>query len=102
MFSPYIERDPTALCSYEDCLLTVETITDFCLLRAESVRRQLNGTIPSALRGQAEAQSSFVDATSVWLPDMGKIADMKELHTNRMMPQPPVCGRGSALFYGLS
>ena len=56
----------------------METITNFCLLRAESVRGQLDGTIPSTIAAQAEDKSCFVDASSVWLPDMGEIADLKD------------------------
>jgi len=78
MISPYVEKDPTAFCSFEDYQLGVQTITDFCLLRAESVRGQLNGTIPSTIRGQSENTSSFIDASKVWLPDMGEIADLKD------------------------
>ncbi|MBQ9853129.1 MAG: CotH kinase family protein [Ruminiclostridium sp.] len=78
MISPYVQRDPTAFCSYEDFLLGAETITAFCLLRAESVRGQLDGTIPSTIAAQAKDKSAFVDASSVWLPDMGEIADLKD------------------------
>ena len=78
MISPYVEKDPTAFCSHEDFLLAVETIKEFCLLRAESIRRQLEGTIPATIRGQTEDKSNFVDASSIWLPDMGEIADLKD------------------------
>lgn len=78
LISPYVEKDPTAFCSYEDYLLAVDTIKEFCLLRAESVRGQLNGTIPATIKGQMEDKSNFVDASSVWLPDMGEIADLKD------------------------
>lgn len=78
MISPYIAKDPTAFCSHEDYLLGVQTITDFCTLRAQSIRGQLDGSIPSTIRGQAEDKSSFVDASRVWLPDMGEIDDLKD------------------------
>ena len=78
MIAPYVEADPTAFCSYEDFLLGVETIEAFCLLRAESVRGQLDGTIPATIAAQAEDNSGFVDASSIWLPDMGEIADLKD------------------------
>lgn len=78
LISPYVSKDPTAFCSFEDYETGVETIRNFCLLRAESVRGQLNGEIPSTIRGQSVDQSSFVDASSVWIPDMGEIADLKE------------------------
>lgn len=78
MIAPYVRQDPTAFCSYEDHLLAVQTIRDFCLLRAESVRGQLSGSIPSTIAAQAEDKSSFIDASSVWLPHMGEIADLKD------------------------
>lgn len=78
MISPYVKKDPTAFCSYEDHLTAVRTITDFCMLRAESVREQLSGEIPSTIRGQQEDTESRVDASEVWLPDMGEIADLKK------------------------
>ena len=78
MIAPYVKMDPTAFCSYEDYTLAVNTITKFCLLRAKSVRGQLDGTIPATIKGQMEDKSSFVDASSVWLPDMGEVADLKK------------------------
>ena len=48
------------------------------MLRAESIRGQLDGTIPSTIRGQAEDSSNFVNASKVWLPDMGEIDDLKD------------------------
>ncbi len=78
MIAPYVRQDPTAFCSYEDFLTGVQTITDFCLLRAESARGQLEGTIPSTIRGQTEDSSAFVNGSSVWLPDMGEIADLAD------------------------
>ena len=78
MIAPYVQKDPTAFCSYEDFLLAVDTIENFCLLRAQSVRGQLDGTIPSTIAGQTEDQSSFIDASSIWLPDMGEIADLED------------------------
>ncbi len=78
LIAPYVEKDPTAFCSYDDFLLGSETIRRFCQLRAQSVRGQLSGTIPSTIRQQMEQGSdSFIDGSSVWLPDMGEIADLR-------------------------
>lgn len=77
MIGPYVKRDPTAFCSYDDHVTGVETIKDFCLLRAKSVRDQLDGTIPSTIRGQSKDKSGFVDASGIWIPDLGEIADLK-------------------------
>lgn len=78
MIAPYVEKDPTAFCTYEEHLIGVETFMKFCLLRAESVRGQLDGTIPSTIAGQEEDRISRVDASEVWLPDMGEISDLSE------------------------
>lgn len=77
LIDPYVKKDPTAFCSFEDYQKGVETIRNFCLLRTKSVRGQLDGEIPSTIRGQSVDQSSFVDASSVWIPDMGEIEDLK-------------------------
>ncbi len=82
MIAPYVQKDPTAFCSYEDFLLGVDTIKRFCLLRAQSVRGQLDGTIPSTIAGQKRDKSSLIDASSIWLPDMGEIADLKNKKKN--------------------
>ena len=78
MIEPYVKKDPTAFCTYEEYVAGAETITDFCLLRAQSVRGQLDGTIPSTISGQMKDQDSFVDASSVWLPDMGELSDLSD------------------------
>lgn len=78
MIAPYVQKDPTAFCSYEDFLLGAETIEAFCMLRAESVRGQLNGRIPSTIAAQEKNKDTFVDASDIRLPDMGEIADLKD------------------------
>ena len=47
LIASYVEQDPTAFCSYEEFTTAVETLREFCLLRAESITGQLEGTIPS-------------------------------------------------------
>lgn len=43
LISPYVERDPTKFCTYEEFELGAETLREFCLLRAESIGYQLAG-----------------------------------------------------------
>jgi len=71
MIAPYVEKDPTAFCSYEEFLQGSATLKDFCLLRAESIKSQLAGEIPSTSEGQEEDASSFIDASSITMTDMG-------------------------------
>ena len=77
MIAPYVRMDPTAFCSYKDHLKAVETIKAFCELRAQSIRGQLDGSIGSTIAEQAESREGFIDASSIWLPDMGEIADLE-------------------------
>lgn len=76
MISPYVKKNPTAFISHEDYLLGVETIKEFCLLRAKSIRGQLDGTIPSTIKGQKDF-TDFIDASHIKLEDMGDIEDLK-------------------------
>ena len=56
--------------------LIVDTLEEICLLRAESVRGQLNGTIPATIRGQQEQPDRKVDASHVRLEDLGDFDDL--------------------------
>lgn len=49
----------------------MEALEDFCLLRAQSVQGQLEGTIPSTDDGQSADSSTLVDASSVDISAMG-------------------------------
>ena len=49
-----------------------------CLLRAQSVRGQLDGEFPDTLREQAENPGAGVDASDVRLTDLGDFADLEE------------------------
>lgn len=71
MIAPYVESDPTKFCTYEAFEKAVSTLTDFCLLRAKSIRGQLNGTIPATADGQAQDNSALIDADGLVIQDMG-------------------------------
>ena len=75
--APYVQKDPTAFCSYEDHQLAVDTLEEVCLLRAESIRGQLDGEIPATIRGQAENPDAKVDASVVKLTDLGDFEDLE-------------------------
>lgn len=92
MIAPYVQADPTAFCSYEDHVLAVETLKEFCRLRAESVRGQLDGQLPSTFAEQERAgaadaagagagagtSGAGVDASSIDVRDLGEIADLRD------------------------
>lgn len=71
MIAPYVEKDPSKFCTYEEFETGVKTIREFCLLRAESVKGQLDGTIPATQAGQFADDAALVDASSINISDMG-------------------------------
>ena len=71
LISDYVERDPTKFCTYDEFTTGVDTLRQFCELRTESVRAQLNGTIPSTTDGQNADSSALIDASGISLSDMG-------------------------------
>ncbi len=72
MISPYVEKDPTKFCDYDSFVLGASTLKKFCMLRAESVSRQLNGTISSS--DSQSSLSSLVDASGINISDMGTMS----------------------------
>lgn len=73
----YVQRDPTAFCSYEDFRLGVDALDQFCALRAESVRGQLEGSVPSSFAEQEAGVGALVDTGDLRLTDLGEIADLE-------------------------
>lgn len=74
MIAPYVEKDPTKFCSYEEFEKGTDTLKQFCLLRAGSIRGQLAGTIPSTSEGQQQDKTALVDASGISISDMGTMA----------------------------
>ena len=73
LIAPYVEKDPTAFCTYEEFETGVAALKSFCEKRTESVRGQLDGTIPSTDEGQEADPSNLVDASDLTLSDMGSM-----------------------------
>lgn len=73
LIAPYVEKDPTKFCTYEEFETGIDTLKEFCLLRAESIRGQLEGTIPSTSEGQEKDSSSRIDAGDLRVSDMGNM-----------------------------
>ena len=72
MIAPYVQNDVTGFFSYEEFQSGVDALREFCTLRAESIRGQLEGTIPSTTAGQRTESGSLIDASHVELSDMGE------------------------------
>lgn len=71
MISPYVESDPTKFCTYEEFETGIDTLKEFCLLRAESVKAQLDGTIAST-SGEQD-QETLIDASNLTISAMGSM-----------------------------
>ena len=71
MIRPYVEDDATAFYTVDEFDTAYKTIKEFCLLRTESIRKQLNGDIPSTTDKQNEEGVNLVDASSINIKDMG-------------------------------
>ena len=59
LIAPYVEKDPTKFCTYEEFEKGVETLITFCDLRTQSITAQLAG------------EDGTVDASAITLSDMG-------------------------------
>lgn len=74
LISPYIENDPTKFCTYEEFETGIDTLKEFCLLRAESITGQLDGTIGSTTETQTD-KTGFIDAGDISISDMGSMSN---------------------------
>lgn len=77
LIAPYVQQDPTAFCSFEDHQLAIDTLEQVCLLRARSIRGQLDGEIPATIRGQQKNPEAKVDASEVQLASLGDFGDLE-------------------------
>ena len=77
--APYVGKDPTAFCSYEDHRLAVETLEQACLLRGEAARGQLEGRYPATLAQQLQRPGEGVDASHL---DLGALGDFEDLNAS--------------------
>lgn len=71
MIAPYVEKDPTKFCTYEEFETGISTLREFCLLRAESIRGQLDGTI--GVTSETQNSDTFIDAGDLQISDMGSM-----------------------------
>ncbi len=71
MIAPYVEKDPTKFCTAEEFEIGVDTLKEFCLLRAESIRGQLSGSIGSTTESQSA--DTLIPADHLNISDMGNM-----------------------------
>lgn len=73
MISPYVEKDPTKFCTYEEFEKGIATLKEFCLLRAESISGQLEGTIGAT--SDTQKSETLIDAGDLQINDMGSMGN---------------------------
>ena len=73
LIAPYVEKDPTKFCTYEEFETGISTLKEFCLLRAKSISGQLNGSIPSTSEEQNQNSDSLISAENITISDMGSM-----------------------------
>lgn len=66
-----VETDPTALYSYDEYEVGAEMLYQTVVLRAESVRGQIDGTIPATDEEQRADAANLVDASEIDISVMG-------------------------------
>lgn len=66
---PYVEKDPTKFCTYEEFQKGAEVLKSFCSLRAESISGQLDGAIGST--SDSQGNSELINADELNVSDMG-------------------------------
>ncbi len=82
-----IKTDPTAFYTYDQYDAGAEMLFQTILLRAESVRGQLAGTIPSTSEEQRENPDALVDASEIDLSVMGEFQkDGRDFKEENMQP----------------
>lgn len=71
LLSPYVEKDATKFCTYEQFETGAATLKTFCLLRAESIKKQLDGTLGST--ADTQQSGTLIDAGDIQISDMGSM-----------------------------
>lgn len=95
MIAPYVQKDPTAFCSYEDHQFAVDTLEQVCQLRAESIYEQLTGGIPPTIRGQQAQPEAKLDASHIHLADLGDFKDLEDAKGRQRKALKSILNAGS-------
>ncbi len=94
IIAPYVEKDPSAFYDFETFEHAVSALQALCLLRAESIRGQLDGSIPSTTEGQQADSGTLVDTSGLDLATLGSQGLGGMVEVGGAMPQ------GQAVFGG--
>lgn len=71
MISPYVEKDVTKFCTYDEFKTGISTLKEFCLLRADSIAAQLDGTIGTT--NATQNSDTLIDGDDIVISDMGSM-----------------------------
>ena len=85
MIRPYVEKDPSAFYSAEAFETGYRTLKETCLLRAKSIRAQLDGRLSSETDSQNAADR--IDASGIVIDDMGSQGGNGMPNGNPMPPE---------------
>ncbi len=96
LISPYVQKDPTKFCTYDEFETGINTLKEFCQLRAESIQGQLDGTIPSTTDGQAQNATPLIDASTIDISAMGTMGSMGDGPGQSLSPQVPDLQNGQS------
>ena len=67
-----VETDPNSMYTYDEYIKGTEVLYEAVMLRAESIKRQLDGSLPSTAQGQKADSGKLVDASHLNLSDLGQ------------------------------
>ena len=73
MIAPWLEQDDSAFYDMTEFEKAVDTLQAFCTRRCESIRGQMEGSIPSTSQGQQADRTALVDASDISTADMGSM-----------------------------
>lgn len=71
LIAPYVEKDPTKFCTYDEFTEGFTTLREFCLLRAQSVAAQLDGTLGST--ADTQNTEDYITADDLVISAMGSM-----------------------------
>ena len=74
LITPYEAQDPTAFVTPEQFETAAGYLRIFCEKRGQSLRAQLDGTIPSSAEGRS-GSDALVDASEIVMADLGSVDD---------------------------
>ena len=72
-----VKNDPSAFVDYDDFILGVDTLKEFCRLRSLSIEGQLNRELPITHKEISENPDQKIDASHLIIEDLGDFDDLR-------------------------